>query len=196
MRKPARTIAIDIDDTLNNFTEILQGTKFPYNESYPFPAEIFDKYLTMLRKETADESVLLSRDFSFLRQTINGECFERAVARPDGVEFVRWLREEGWRIVICTQRDLRRAEGPTRKWLHDNGIPFDYLFIAVDKLAFCKDWGIEHLVDDHLYSVRFADKYGVNVFYPIMAKHEKSEAQRARGFRSFNEVRRWIQNWN
>ena len=56
---PSRTIAIDIDDTLNNFTEILQGTNFSHDESYPFPAETFDKYLAMLRKETVGHSPLL-----------------------------------------------------------------------------------------------------------------------------------------
>jgi hypothetical protein len=192
MRQPIRTIAIDIDDTLNNFSEILHGTNFTHNETYPFPDAKFDEYLATLRKETADEATLRSREFSFLRQTINGECYVSAVARPDGVEFVQSLKEDGWRIVICTHRDLRRTQAPTRQWLNDNGIPFDYLFIAVDKLAFCKDWGIEYLVDDHLYSIRLAGEYGVNVFYPIMAKHGKSEARLARGFRSFNEVRQWI----
>ena len=191
-----KTIAIDIDDTLNNFTEILRGRAFSHDESYPFPAETFDKYLEMLRTERAGEDDLLSTEFSFFRQRINGECFELAVARGGAAEFVRWLRDTGWRIVICTQRDLRRTDGATRKWLKENGIPFDYLFIAVDKLGFCKDWGIEYLVDDHLFSVRYADEYGIKVFYPIMAKHDKTAAKMARGFTSFTEVRQWIQRQN
>lgn len=190
-----KTIAIDIDDTLNNYSEILQKTDFVYNESYRLSHDTFDRYLEMIRNEKADKNDLLSTEFSYLRQKINGECYQLAVARRDAVEFMQWLKENGWRIVICTHRDLRRTEELTRKWMHDNRIPFDYLFIAVDKLNFCKAWGIEYLVDDHLFSVRFADGYGVNVFFPIMAKHENAEVKRARlarGFRSFHEVRQWI----
>jgi hypothetical protein len=192
--RTVKAIAIDIDDTLNDFSEILAGTEFCHHESYPVRAEVFGRYVEMVKRQTGDDELLLDREFSFVRQRVHGECYERAVARADAVEFMRWLREERWRIVICTQRDLRRVEDVTRRWLEENGIPFDYLFIAVDKLGFCKDWGIEHLVDDHLYSVRFAESYGVSVFYPVMAKHEKEEGGRgARGFRNFEEVRGWIE---
>ena len=188
-----KTIAVDIDDTLNNFSEILRGKEFVYSASYPFSGEIFGKYLEMVRNEIGSKEDLCDPQFSYLRQRINGECYENAEARADAVEFIQWLRNQGWRIVICTHRDLRRTEEITRKWLGDNGIPFDYLFIAVDKLAFCKAWGIEYLLDDHLFSVKFADQYGVRVFYPIMAKHQKAQSGLARGFMHFDEVREWIQ---
>jgi len=191
-----KTIAVDIDDTLNNFSETLRLTSFSYDSSYPFPAATFDKYLSMVKDETADQDDLLNPEFGFVRQKINGQCFELSVAKPDASEFMQWLRNEGWRIVICTHRDLRRAEESTRNWLHGNGIPFDYLFIALDKLAFCKDWGIQYLVDDHLYSVRYADDYGINVFYPVLAKQYLSIAALAKGFATFDELRQWIKESN
>jgi hypothetical protein len=191
-----KVIAIDIDDTLNNYSEILGNTTFPCNATYPFPPEKFDGYLEMVRTQKADTDDLLNPEFSFLRQTINGQCYELATTRPGAVEFLQWLATGGWRIVICTQRDLRRTEQPTRKWLRDNAIPFHELFIAVDKLAFCKDWGIRHLVDDHLYSVKYADQYGINVFYPIMPKHDGPVSGLAKGFRTFEQVRQWIQERN
>lgn len=187
-----KTIAVDIDDTLNNFSEVLQNTIFTADEGYPVSPEKFPEYLERLRKEERDAGELLSTEFSFFRQIIHCRCYELAAARPDAVEFMRWLREDGWRIVICTQRDLRRTDESTRKWLNDNGIPFDYLFIALDKLGFCRAWDIAYLVDDHLFSVLHADKYAVDVFYPILPKHPQAEARRAKGFRHFNEVRQWI----
>jgi hypothetical protein len=39
----------------------------------------------------------------------NLECYRRAQARVDGVAFMQWLKRGGWRIVICTQRDLRTS---------------------------------------------------------------------------------------
>jgi 5'(3')-deoxyribonucleotidase len=191
-----KVIAIDIDDTLNNYSEILRRTDFPYDDTYPISADKFAKYLEMVRTETAEKDDLLNPEFSFVRQSINGQCYELAGPRAGAVELLQWLDADGWRIVICTQRDLRRTEQATRKWLGDNAIPFGDLFIAVDKLGFCKDWGIEYLVDDHLYSVRFADEYGIKVFYPIMPKHEGSESRLAKGFTIFDQVRQWIQGQN
>ena len=86
--------------------------------------------------------------------------------------------------------------GPGSDLGSTNAIPFHDLFIAVDKLAFCKDWEIDYLVDDHLYSVKFADDYGVNVFYPVMPKHTGCGSGLAKGFTAFDQVRQWIQERN
>lgn len=187
-----KTIAIDIDDTLNNFSETLAKTHFAHDARYTVSAEIFDKYLAMVRNKEGEEDELLSTEFSYFRQKIHGQCFDLAVARPDGVEFMQWLKQDGWRIVICTSRDMRRTEQSTRMWLQENGIPFDYLFVALDKLSFCKAWEVDYLVDDHFSSIQFADRYGVKVFYPIMAGQVEPEAGFARGFGNFEEVRQWI----
>jgi hypothetical protein len=187
-----KTIAIDIDDTLNNFAETLAKTDITYEAKYTVSPEVFATYLAMVRNNEGDQDELLSTEFSYFRQKIHGECFDLAVARPGGVEFTQWLKKNGWRIVICTHRDLRRTELSTRMWLQKNGIPFDYLFVALDKLSFCKAWEIKYLVDDHLSSIQYADRYGVTVFYPIVAGQGEPEPGLARGFNSFDEVRQWI----
>ncbi len=40
-----KTIAIDLDDTLNNFTETLQRTQFVRDEIYALSEEVFQDYL-------------------------------------------------------------------------------------------------------------------------------------------------------
>lgn len=118
-------------------------------------------------------------------------------AREDGVAFMRWLKAEGWTIVICTRRDLRRAEATTRAWLTANEIPFDSLFMVLNKIVFCKAWQIGHLIDDDLFNITYSPDYGLNLYYPQMAKHVgQRPTERVHGFRHFDEVRKWIHESN
>jgi hypothetical protein len=188
-----KTIAIDLDDTLNNFEETLQNTPFRHSSSYGFPESAFDAYLVRLRGNAPEDTDLLSTEYSFFKYQIHQQCYELATARADGVEFAQRLRHDGWRIVICTYRDLRRANDCTRKWLSDNGIPFDHLFMAWNKIVFCRAWQIEHLVDDDPFNIIHGAAHGVNVFYPLLSRHKDLPPHSARAFHSFNEIVPWIQ---
>jgi len=188
-----RTIAIDLDDTLNNFTETLRHAAYPFTPADGLPEATFHHYLEGIRQDAPEAGDLLSTEYSFLRYKVHAQCYRQARARADGVAFMRWLRRNHWRIVICTQRDLRRAHDDTRAWLAERDIPFDYLFMARNKIVFCKAWGIRHLVDDDGFNLAHGGRYDVNVYYPIMPKHQSLPAHTARGFRTFEEVQRWIQ---
>ncbi len=190
---PQKTIAIDLDDTLNDFTPTLRGTEFNYDAGHGLPEPVFRQYIDRLRAGARDESALLSTEYSFFKYKIHQRCYELAHARPDGVEFMRWLRAAGWQIVICTHRDLRRANACTRRWLGDNGIPFDYLFMAWNKIVFCRAWGIRDLVDDDPFNIQHGERHGVNVYYPAAIAPRTMAPSGARAFQSFEEVRRWIE---
>jgi uncharacterized HAD superfamily protein len=189
-----KTIAVDLDDTLNNFSVTLQTTDFLHDATCAFSREVFDGYIERIRVGAPDTSELLSTEFSSFRGRITTKCHKLALARADGVEFMQWLRDNHWRIVICTYSDLRRDGACIKKWLQDNSIPFDHLFMAWNKLEFCRAWKIDHLVDDHLWNVLHGSRYGVKVFYPMMPKHRELPAHGARGFTTFDELRPWIQN--
>lgn len=188
-----RTIAIDLDDTLNNFEETLQTTQFHHGGTEGFSEQVFDEYLARVRRHGTDGSDLLSTEYSFFKYQIHQQCYQLAAARADGVQFMRGLKSAGWRIVICTYRDLRRADGVTRKWLSEHGIPFDHLFTASNKIVFCRAWGIEHLVDDDPFNIIHGETYGVNVYYPALERHRDLKPGRARSFRTFAEITPWIQ---
>jgi hypothetical protein len=188
-----KVIAVDIDDTLNNFSETLRTTHFEHDGSFSFSRETFDRYLSELRSGANDSRELLSTEYSFFKYQIHQRCFELAQARPDAVAFMRWLQANGWRIVICTYRDLRRANACTRKWLSDNGIPFDHLFMAWNKIVFCRAWGISHLVDDHAFNAENGKRHGVNVYFPETPACGDLSVHGARSFRSFEEIKPWIQ---
>ncbi len=187
-----KIIAVDLDDTLNNFTETVQKTIFTYNHNSPFTEERFNLYLNRLRCGVREESELLSTEYSFFQYQIYHQCYQLSNARTDGVEFMQWLNKSGWKIIICTCRDLRRANDCTVKWLKENDIPFDHLFMAWNKIVFCKLWGIEHLVDDAVFNIVHGERYGVNVYYPLMKKHQGLQCSSSKGFKTFNEVKQWI----
>lgn len=188
-----RTIAVDLDDTLNNFTETLQNGEFPYDAADSLSEATFERYLQKIRSGESEAADLLSTEYSYCRFRIHLSCYQKASARPDGVEFMRWLRENQWRVVICTKRDLRRANDCTKTWLKENGIPYDYLFMTSNKIVFCKAWGIAHLIDDSEFSIVHGEQFDVNVYYPIMPVHQSLAPNKARGFRTFEDVKRWIQ---
>jgi hypothetical protein len=189
----AKVIAVDLDDTLNNFSEILQSADFPYEPSPALSRETYDAFLAKIRADHCEDNPLLSTPYSFLRYRIHEQCYRLARAREDGLEFMRWLKTEGWTIVICTRRDLRRAEATTRSWLSANGILFDYLFMVLNKIVFCKAWGIGHLVDDDVFNVAHSGDYGLKLYFPLMAKHaDQAQSEHVRGFRHFDEVKKWI----
>ena len=193
-----KAIAVDLDDVLNNFTETLHGTQFVREATCSLSDEAYQDYLGKVRRGWIESGNLLSTEYSYFRYQIHQQCYELAQARLDGVRFVQWLRQAAWRIVICTYRDLRRAEDCTRKWLADNAIPFDYLFMTGNKIGFCKAWGIQHLIDDEPRNSVLGERFGVNVYYPAQMRPSPSQnlapaACAARGFRTFDEIKAWIQ---
>jgi hypothetical protein len=193
------TIAIDLDDTLNDFTRTLQEEEFARDAADPLAEEVFRDYLARLRAGWTGGDELVSTEYTYFRYRIHHRCYDLARARPDGVAFLQWLRKNRWRIVICTRRDLRRAQERTRRWLRENDIPFDDLFMAGNKIVFCRLWGIAHLVDDEPFNIEHGPVHGVNVYYPAAGPAEPRPADaapgsaRARGFQNFGEIIPWIQ---
>jgi hypothetical protein len=188
-----QTIVVNLDDTLNNFTETLQHGEFPYNPADSLSEAAFEHYLRKIRSGDSEPGDLFSTEYSYCRFKIHLQCWQQARTRPDGVEFMQWLRRNQWRIVICVPRDLRRAHDCTRAWLQENDIPFDYLFMASDKIVFCKAWGIRHLVDRAMVNFVHGGRHEVNIYCSIMPEHQSLPAHNARGFQTFEEVKRWIQ---
>lgn len=188
-----KAIAIDLDDTLNDFTATLRREEFGRDPAGPLSPEVAADYLEKVRAGWDGGGELLSTAYTYFRARIHHEAYRRARARPDGVAFLQWLRAHGWRIVICTRRDLRRAQDATRQWLGDNAIPFDHLFTAGNKIVFCRLWGIGHLVDDDPFAIAHGAPHGVNVYYPAAAPVPAGPPGAARGFRDFAEIIPWIQ---
>lgn len=187
-----KVIAVDIDDVLNNFSDTLASSTFKYNDSYGLSCEEFDNYLELVKNNNFAESEFLTNKFSDFRYRIHEQCYCLARANPDGVQFMHWLKDNGWKVVICTKRDLRLAGEGTKKWLQDNYIPYDYLAMVLNKIVFCKLWDIPYLIDDDILNITHGELYGIKVYYPIMAKHSSAFFPTAKGFTIFEEIKQWI----
>jgi hypothetical protein len=188
-----KTIAVDLDDTLNNFTDILQRTDFPYDQSYGVSEADFVRYRQAIKNNVLIyENKLHINNYSSCRYKIYEQCHKLAEAKAEGVKFMDWLKATGWRVVLCTYRDLSRASDYTLAWIRDNHIPYDYLFTVKNKPQFCNLWGISILIDDSNYNILCGQQLGIQVYYPLMAKHENIQTTTARGFSTFDEVKTWI----
>ena len=92
-------------------------------------------------------------------------------ARP----FLNWCRERGWMIILVTSRPIDRYPNiftDTVTWLHDNQLPFDYLWWADNKALRMEEF--EHaslqaqtvfaVDDDHRFIAQYRSK-GVKAYW-------------------------------
>jgi hypothetical protein len=187
-----KTIAVDLDDTLNNFSEVLATAEFAREPNESIAEETYRQHLARVRANAPEPSELLSTEYTYLRARIHLRCYELAVPWRDAAGFMQGLKRDGWRIVICTRRDLRRSRDVTHRWLERQGIPYDDLFMAGNKIVFCGLWKIPFLIDDDLFCVEHGARHGVQVFFPEQKKHAGIATAGARPFQLFSEIREWI----
>ncbi|MCW3000900.1 MAG: hypothetical protein JWQ20_198 [Conexibacter sp.] len=144
-------IAIDIDSTLHHYWDLLSeaaqrrfGIELPYQEQ-------FDWGITRLRPEQlkccidethCDETVLAGRPY------------------PGAVETVNAWATAGHFVHITSHRDAR-AHTVTERWLHQIGLEFDELYCSYDKVARCREIGIDLLIDDSPVNLRAALEHGI-----------------------------------
>jgi len=184
-----KTICVDIDDTLNNFTEVLKETEVIYDDYRRLDRETFDKYLNCIKNNKPPEDNDKFSDFDWMYHKVHEHCYKLANARPDAIKFMQWLKTNDWQIFILTYRDLRSSLNDTKEWLRDNRIPYDYIFSAMEKPVFCRLWKIDYLIDDSLASMVTSTGLGVKLYYPITDTNRKfMEKANAFGFTSFDEL--------
>jgi hypothetical protein len=58
--------------------------------------------------------------------------------------------------------------------------------------VFCKLWGIDILVDDNLFNIRYGGQYRIRVFYPLTDQKLSSHGAGAQGFETFDQLKPWI----
>src|SRR5215204_7555899 len=131
-------IAIDIDSTLHHYWDLLQrvardryGVDLPYEEQR-------DWGITALERDALIHCV---------EETHTDENIEAAVPYPGAVETVRAWHDAGHWIHVTSHR----AEGcqtATQRWLDDIGLRHHQLYCSYDKIARCREIGIDVLIDD------------------------------------------------
>jgi uncharacterized HAD superfamily protein len=188
-----KTIAIDIDDTLNNFSETMKMLKVPYEPASGVDEETFYQYVEMVKRNEYNEylkSDLLNTKFTQLYYRMHTTVHKKASLKEGAADFLWWLKSKEYRIVICTYRDLRQDY--TKEFFRLNHIPYDEQFITSQNIEFCKLWKISFLVDDDIHTILHGEEYGIHVFYPMMEKHKNLPKSKAEAFMNFDDLKQYL----
>jgi uncharacterized protein len=131
-------IAIDIDSTLHHYWDRLSeaarrrfGVELPYEEQ-------FDWGITRLKPHQLEVCIA---------ETHTDASIAAGTPYEGAVEAVARWHEAGHFIHVTSHRQ-ERCHTATEAWLQDIGLPFDELYCSFDKIARCREIGIELLIDD------------------------------------------------
>ena len=144
-------IAIDIDSTLHHYWDLLDriaqdrfGVELPYAEQRTWG-------ITTLERDQLVECI---------RETHTEANILGAEPYPDAVETVRDWHTQGHWIHITSHRAGETHEA-TARWLDRIGLPYDELYCSQDKIARCRQIGIDVLIDDSPVNLTQAADEGI-----------------------------------
>ena len=144
-------IAIDIDSTLHHYWDQLEAAaKRRFGVDLPY-AEQLEWTISRLRPEQVKACVA---------ETHTDERILAAEPYPGAVETVRGWHEAGHFIHVTSHRRIE-AHGATQHWLDRIGLPYDELYCSWDKVAHCREIGIELLIDDSPVNLLAAVEAGI-----------------------------------
>jgi FMN phosphatase YigB (HAD superfamily) len=135
---PAVRIAIDIDSTLHHHWPLVAaaarrrfGVELAYEQQLPWAGRrLSEEQLRVCIEDThSDEAIADARPYAHAVESVNG-----------------WY-DAGHHIHITSHR-AQRSLGATRRWLDDIGLRHHELYCGYDKVARCRQLGIDLLIDD------------------------------------------------
>lgn len=116
--------------------------------------------------------------------------FKTLPAIDDAVNTINELNEEGFRIYIVSSRE-KEATMDSIDWLDRNGVSFDVAIFSKDKGHYCKRFGIDYLVDDHVKFCRQAQEAGTT---PILFGQPWNEESDIMRFETWREIKQYLCN--
>jgi uncharacterized protein len=132
-------IAIDIDSTLHHHWPLVAaaaerrfGVDLPYEQQFPWASRrLSEEQLRVCIEDThSDEAIAGTRPYPHAVETLNG-----------------WYGS-GHYLHITSHRPERSLTA-TRRWLDDIGVRHHELYCGSDKVARCRQIGIDLLLDDN-----------------------------------------------
>ena len=143
-------IAIDIDSTLHHYWDQFEAAaKRRFGVELPYEDQLW--HIDRLRPEQVKACVA---------ETHSEEQILAAEPYPGAVEAIRAWKEAGHFIHITSHRDTA-AHHATERWLEAIGLPYDELYCSFDKVARCREIGIDLLIDDSPVNLEGAVDAGI-----------------------------------
>jgi len=144
-------IAIDIDSTLHQYWDQLSaaarrrfGIALPYEDQLSWR-------ITLLRPEQVRACI---------EETHSEASVLAAEPYPGAVEAVGAWHADGHFIHVTSHRASSCQEA-TERWLRRIELPYDELYCSYDKIARCKEIGIDVLIDDSPVNLEHALEAGI-----------------------------------
>lgn len=131
-------IALDIDSTLHHYWDVLSdaskrrfGIELPYEEQLTWG-------ITRLKPRQLELCI---------HETHSDDAIAASTPYPGAVETVgRWHAAGHW--IHVTSHRAASCHEATAAWLDDIGLAYDDLHCSYDKVARCRELGIDVLIDD------------------------------------------------
>ena len=163
-------IGIDIDNTITDIGD--QLNEAAYNYAKQLGKEINEEDKNKKLEDDKNDGNIYKRKYNFTYEelkyflgNIQEEITNNAKPRPNAVETIRKLQQEGHEIYIITARDKEFHEDPymqSKVWLDKNNIQYDKLIVNVRKKApVCKNENIDVFIDDQLNNCLEVSKEGI-----------------------------------
>ena len=176
-----RTICVDVDNTLGDYTGALRRFVYDhFDKAYPCPDSREYDFSRCPRWPFTGKPDTFRKIHS---KAVDNGLYELEEAYPHAAEALQRLHDAGWRIVIATAR--KDDGGALPVWLADNRIPYDGIYYGPDKL----DVRASVLVDDHPDIIRVGVAAGLRVFKPA---HEYCQWGGGTVFRDWVDVPRLL----
>lgn len=174
-----RTICVDVDNTLGDYTGALRRFVYDhFDKAYPCPDPREYDFSRCSGWPFTGKPDMFRKIHS---KAVDNGLYELEEAYPHAAEALQRLHDAGWRIVIATAR--KDDGGALPVWLADNRIPYDGIYYGPDKL----DVRASVLVDDHPDIIRVGVAAGLCVFKPA---HEYCQWGGGTVFRDWADVPR------
>lgn len=167
-------IAIDIDDTITQIDRMPTVEKYIKDNNLPFKLVDPDSHaLSGLYDWTFD-------DVTRFIKSGGDKLFLTAPIRKGAKETIEKWKAAGHEIVFLTARISEWFEDPvsdSRRQLDENKIPYDEVVADVwEKGAYCREHGIEVLIEDNYEICKKAQELGVKAVM-FVDKHNLAHAK-------------------
>jgi uncharacterized protein len=144
-------IAVDIDSTLHHYWDQLSAVaKRRFGVDLPYDAQLTWR-ITRLKPEQVHVCV---------EETHREATVLAAEPYPGAVEAIGAWHAAGHFIHITSHRTTE-AQHATTRWLERIGLPYDELYCSWDKVARCREIGIDVLIDDSPVNLAKAADAGI-----------------------------------
>jgi hypothetical protein len=174
-----KAVTVMLDDIVNNFTPMLSSLGIEYDAKFQSISD--QKFRDIFYTPTGELKPLAVKVMGSVS------------AKDDGIGFCKWLKENGWLVVLCTERDIRMSYDITKTWLDEHDVQYDYLFTATTPAGLCLDMAIPFMI--YNLPKGFTDYLNL-ISFRTQANDNQKEPYALGDFQNFEDVKQCLQSLN